>query len=189
MSKYTTVKKALEDNPEVVVIASKVQNYFPDRNGNHTQMPDFWVAPKSGLYTRDALQEFMESLVPLQPTMKLNSRVASMDDPCLLFGKLYFDEKIGESTVVTTHTMTDPEFIKLKGNTYTLNDQGVLVISNTADHLRRTVVSPYPNEQFAKDLLEEKVEGYYSARLSVLKHYESAFERPVTYLPGKSQVQ
>ena len=190
MSKFETVRKALESNPAVVVVDLKTENYFPNRHDYFTQTARFLVAPTVGLYTVDALQRFMHSLVPgLKPT-SVDAFYQSSDS--LEFGKLYFDEKIGEERVVTqvTHTMTDPEFTRkfevtgdnrLK-NIYGLNRQGVLVVDShrTVDHQRRTWVRPFPTEQFVRDLLEGRVDGEYSTRLSVLQQYEPNVPRRAT---------
>ena len=196
MSKLETVRKALEGNPEVVVVDLQTKNYFPGRDGHFTQTADFLVAPTVGLYTAEALQRFMHSLVPgLEPTTQ---DAFSQHKDTLEFGKLYFDEKIGEERVVTqvTHTMTDSELtraIEIMGkggieNIYGLNDQGMLVVNTdkTMDHLRRTWVSPFPTEQFVRDLLEERVDGLYSTTLSVLKRYKSnALQSASTLLLSK----
>jgi len=192
MSKLETVRKALEGNPEVVVVDLKTRNHFPGRDGYFTQTADFLVAPTVGLYTAEALQRFMHSLVSgLEPTTQ---DAFSQYKDTLEFGKLYFDEKIGEERVVTraAHTMTDSEFTSAiditEGgleNIYGLNDQGVLVINTgkTTDHLRRTWVSPFPTEQFVRDLLEGRIDNEYSTTLSVLNRYKSNVLQRTLTLP------
>lgn len=194
MSKFETVKKALETNPEVILVNMDLKNYFPERDGYFTQTADIYVAPKQGLFTGDELQEFMEGLIPgLKPTSV--DRFHQYNDS-LDFGKLYFDEKIGEERVVIkrTHTMTDPEFtstfdVKDNGleNVYGLNEQGILVIDTdkTEAHERRTWVRPFPTEKFAKDVLEGKIRSEYRTDLKELKNYQlNIIQKAANYFLG-----
>jgi hypothetical protein len=198
MSKYETVRKALEGNPEVAIVDLQTKNFFPGRNGYFTQTADFWVAPTVGLYNADDLQEFMHGLVPgLKPTMKDAFHQFKNE---LSFGKLYFDEKIGEERAVTqvTHTMTDQEFTNtfdVSGdgleNVYGLNEKGVLVVDSdrTVEHRRRTWVRPFPTATFARDVLEGKVDGEYRTSVSNIKRYEPGVLQRAARLIGAVRQQ
>ena len=118
MSKLSIVRQALETNPEVIIVDSQERNYLPDRSGFFCHTMDYWVAPKDGLYTAEELQDFMMSLVPegLQPTCKDDFRQYDKNSD-LEFGKLYFDEKVGEERKITKRilTLTDEELFNVAG--------------------------------------------------------------------------
>ncbi len=175
MSKLTIVRQSLETNPEVVMVHIGGTTDLPDRNGfclpslacHHVY---YWVAPKNGLYTADELQTFMMGLVPgLIPTKKDDFRYDKNSD--LEFGKLYFDEKVGEERIITKRTITltdeellsadvtDKELIKehMRETFGFVDGKRTIDADVTKEYMRRILVSPFPNEAFARDVLNEKL--------------------------------
>lgn len=172
MSKLTIVRQALETNPEVVIVNADVRNYLPDRNGFFCHTVSYWVAPKNGLYTADELQTFMMGLVPdLTPTQKDAFRQYDKNGD-LQFGKLYFDEKVGEERRTTKRilTLTDEELLNVAGF---VDGKQTIDEDVTEKYTRRTWVCPFPNEAFARDVLKGKLAfSQYCAKLSDLKKYQ-----------------
>ena len=168
MSKLTIVRQVLETNPEVVIVNTDERNHLPDRLGFcHTV--DYRIAPKNGLYTADELQEFMVSLVPegLEPTMK-DDFYQHGKGGLLNFGKLYFDEKIGEERITRICTLTDEELLNVSGFV-----DGRRTIEETHPYTRRTWVRPFPNERFIRDVLNGELEfSEYSVTSRVLEDYK-----------------
>jgi|SRR3989344_6426080 len=169
MSKLTVVRNSLEANPDVVIVRVNDIKYFPNRDGFWSQKVDYIVAPRKGLYTPDELQSFMMSLVPdgLVPTS-----VDSFQEygNTLRFGVLYFDEKVGKEE--RTLTLTDDELLNANiphfGNGKKI----------TEDLLRRTWVRPYPNEAFARDVVDGRLEfKRYETNSETLQKYERGLVR------------
>jgi hypothetical protein len=134
---------------------------------------DYWVAPKDGLYTAEELQDFMMGLVPegLQPTCKDDFRQYDKNS-YLSFGKLYFDEKVGEERRITKRilTLTDEELLNVAGF---VKGEQTIDKDVTQEYTRRTWVRPFPNESFARDVLDGKLEySEYQAKPSDLKRYQ-----------------
>lgn len=172
MSKLSIVRQALETNPEVIIVDSQERNYLPERSGFFCHTLDYWVAPKNGLYTAEELQGFMMGLVPnLKPTQQDDFRQYDKNSD-LAFGKLYFDEKVGEGRRITKRilTLTDEELLNVAGF---VNGEQTIDKDVTEEYTRRTWVRPFPNEAFARDVLDGKLEfSEYQARPSDLKRYQ-----------------
>ena len=71
MSKLSQVKKALEENSAITIIAIKDINYLPGKRGYFSHTIDFLVAPATGTVSKaEELQALIMSLVPeVEPTM------------------------------------------------------------------------------------------------------------------------
>jgi len=169
MSKLSIIRKSLEEDPEVVIAKVFERNYLPGRIGYWSHTMDFWVAPKNGLYTAGELQEFMLSLVPkgLGPTL-IDNFSQHGEKSVLDFGKLYFDEQIGEEKVTRTCTLTDKELLNVSGFV-----DGKTTIEETQPYVRRIWVKPFPDEAFVRYALEERrrvMEGERGGDIS-LEHY------------------
>lgn len=153
--KLAKVKQALNGNDDVVIVNAEEKIYLPERNGAWSHTVAFWVAPKRGLYTADELQNFMMKLIPnLEPSSKDDFK----EDPYkITFGRLYFDEKIGEERVTTKRviTLTDKHLFDVAcgfpGGKKTIETDEVF------DYRRRVWVRLYPNERFARDVLDGKL--------------------------------
>lgn len=190
ISKFKIVKKALEENPQVIIVDLKLESSFPRRIGYVTQTANFSIAPSMGLYTANELQEFMQGLIPGLKPYAQGDFFQADEIKELHFGYVGFEEKIGEERIESTHVMTDPEFTQTfdygKGleNVYGLDEEGILVRRKVIDHLRRTWVNLYPNEQFAKDLLEGKIDSTHKDRtkLGFLEKYKVSGARKTAAL-------
>ncbi len=157
--KLDVIGKALESNPNVIVVDAKTVNsgilleYSPNFKG-FIQTVDFRIAPRSGLYAARELQAFMESLFPyLNPTIQENFSPYGM---WLKLGKLYFDEIIAKMTVDTEIELliseTDGEILKLLG----LMEGSSLWGKKTENqYARRIWVKPFPNEELARASLKD----------------------------------
>ena len=152
MSKLSQVRKALQDNPNITIVAAKEINYLPNKHGYFSHTVDFFVAPKNGtLSTGEELQALMMSLIPgIKPTSVDNFH--DYGDSMSL-GKLYFDENIGIKNVKIVLTDEDMfssiDFV-----------DGKLEQSEKIE--RRAWVRLYPNIQTA--VLAEKGENQCSIR-------------------------
>lgn len=153
--KLAKVKRALNSNNDVVIVNVEEKIHLPERDGFWSHTVDFWVAPKKGLYTADELQNFMIKLIPdLEPSSKDDFR----EDPYrITFGKLYFDEKIGEERVTTKRviTLTDEKLFDLAGGFP--DGKKTIETNEVFDYKRRIWVRLYPNEKFARDVLDGKL--------------------------------
>ena len=172
MSKLSVVRETLEKNPGVVIVHTDKKVYLPDKNGFFCHTIDYWVAPKDGLYTAKELQRFMLGLIPNLPPTSKDDFVQWKKDGELQFGKLYFDEKVGEERTITKRilVLTDEEL--LDANRFV---GGKLIIDKdvTEDYVRRTWVRPFPNEAFAMDVLNGKLRNYeYGANQNILRRYK-----------------
>lgn len=161
------IRKALEANPKIVIVTVKeksyLPNYSPGRDGKWSHVVDFWVAPKEGLYEYYKLQEFMLDLIPdLAPTSQENFQKRILDEDSnwpMGFGSLYFDEKIGEERVIRDSILTlrDEDMLNIEG----LVDGAIKIHSDKIrECLRRTIVSPFPDERLARDELQGKSRIY-----------------------------
>jgi len=156
MSKLTLIRHTLEKNPNVTIVHVDEKNYLPERYMRFSHTVDFWIAPKTGLYTADELQDFMMELVPegLKPTTVNNFRQYNGD---LSFGRLYFDEKIGEERTITKKilTLSDEELLNVAG--FVDGKRASIDTEVTEEYRRSTSVRPFPNEAFIGDLLKGKL--------------------------------
>lgn len=146
MTKLAVVRSALAAHPSAVIVAERIVNYLPDCDRAWGATADFFVAPKTGLYTAAALQAFMLSLIPgLEPTSTLDFTESGNS---LEFGRLTFDEVIGRVSCRREITLSDrdlfstPEFA-----------DGKLVIAKTSDIARRTWVNLFPDVETAEGAL------------------------------------
>ncbi len=141
---------------------------------------DFLVAPKRGLYTVSKLDRFMMGLVPQLEYSAIDYFSQHDSNSHLKFGKLYFDEKIGDIKTTKVITLTDTN---LNGNVeifsdkdpineYSFDDDGNSVIEGIEDLNRRIWVSVYPCEDFIKDLIAGKLDYQeYETDVSTLNKY------------------
>ena len=144
MSLFQTVQEALSKNQTVTVIDTIVRTYLPYKVGYFSQTVDIFVASKKDIFSAEKLQALMLELVPgVEPTQKDDFHEY---DGALTFGKLYFDEKIGEATTLTEHTITDPDLIKDGVAGYT---NGKYSAFKAEDLNRRTWVRLFPNKRTA----------------------------------------
>ncbi len=165
MSKLAIVRQALETNPEVVIVTVQERNYLPDRDGYWSHTMDFFVAPTKGIYTADGLQDFMMGLIPdLKPTCTDRFWQGSES---LEFGKLYFDEKIGNEQITRICTLADQELLNASGFM-----DGKRKIEETEDYQRRTWVRLFPDQKIAADILEGKLDGEYHINMDHLRMYQ-----------------
>ena len=166
MSKLTIVRQALETNPDVTIVNVDER----DEYGYFSHMVDFWVAPRNGLYTSDELQVFMMRLVPdLEPTLKDNFIQYSDALKTLRIGKLYFDEKVDEDKVAGISTSTDERLLNVFEFVRFVNGERTIV--EAGDYSRRTLVRPFPNEAYTRDVLDGKLSDYWT-NLRDLERYQ-----------------
>ncbi len=174
MSKLSIIRQALETNPGVVIVNTKKRNYLPyssNRKDFFCHIIDYLVAPKKGLYTADELQEFMNRLVPdLKPTSQIDFRQYDKNSD-LKFGALYFDEKVGRERRITKRIirLNDEELLNVDGF---VNGEKTIDKDVNIDYIRRTSVNPFPNEEFARDYLDGKLEIILGVRQGTLKKYQ-----------------
>ncbi len=115
MSKLAQVRKALQENPKIIIVSATEENYLSNGPGypwGHTV--DFYVAPKTnGIYSVQELQTLMASLIPgLEPTSKDDFQESKRE---IEFGKLYFDEDIGTEIVHREVVLTDADVLSSAG--------------------------------------------------------------------------
>jgi hypothetical protein len=139
MSKLSQVKKALQNNPDITIVATKEINHLPDKDGFFSHTVDFYVAPKNGtVSTAEELQALMMSLVPEIKPSSID-KFRDLSDSIEL-GKLYFDECIGIKNVKIV--LTDEDMFNV----------GSFVdgkLDRTEKIERRVWVRLYPNIQIA----------------------------------------
>ena len=179
-TKLAAVRSALRENPNVVLVGTRTENYLPGREGYFSHTVDFYAAPKVGIYSADELQKFMMHLLPgVEPTCKDNFGESGSE---LRFGKLYFDEKIGEERITRICTITDRELL---GTIEIVEGQvingyvpkidlktGQVTLTSTQDYTRRTWVRIYPNEQLARDVFEGKIDAEHYIYSTDLRSYQ-----------------
>ena len=151
MTKIDTIRKALKSNPKVIRLSilgslEEGNTYTPLSSPSYNV--SFYVAPRGGLYTAKDLDEFMTRLVPgLEPTT-----VESFEN-CpkgLLFGNIYFSEKIGEEKKIIT--ITDEEALsKIEELT---NRKRTL--EKVIDHKRKIGIEVFPDENMFNDIVDYK---------------------------------
>ena len=179
-TKLAAIRSALRENPDVVIVGTITNNYLPGRKGFFSHTVDFCVAPRVGLYRADELQTFMMHLLPgVEPTQKTNFEESRGE---LRFGKLYFDEKIGEEKTTRVCTLTDRELLGtieivegqvINGYVPKIDlETGQLTLTSTEDYTRRTWVRIYPDEQLTRDVFERKIDAEYSIDLTDLRSYQ-----------------
>ena len=176
MSKLSLVRQALEHNPRVLIGKVMEKNHLPRRDGYWSHTVDFLVAPHGGLYTAAELQEFMMSLVPqgLETTC-LDSFHDYPDLSAMNFGKLYFDEDIGNEEITRVCTITDPDLLNEGGFV-----NGKRTIQEEKPYQRRTWIRPFPNLKIIKDALEGKLRSEYYIDREDLERYKSKSPKPVS---------
>lgn len=101
MSKFAQVKKALQDNPDIVIVGIHQENYLPDRSARYENcgyIVDIVVAPKAGSKdTAKELQEFMIKLASgTKPTVVTNFWDAGY---MIGLGNILYCEDIGTETI------------------------------------------------------------------------------------------
>ncbi len=146
MSKLNQVRKALQDNQNIVILGAPEHNYLPTRAGYWSHTVDFFIAPKSGIYTAKELQSFITSLTPgLEPTTIDNFYESEQE---LRFGVLYFDEDIGTESIRREVVLTDQDMFASSGFV-----SGKRIIEHVEKVQRRTWVRLFPNANVAATVL------------------------------------
>jgi len=120
-----------------------------DHLSGWSHVADYWVAPRSGLYTASHLQDLLMSLVPaVQPTHHDRFRYQY---GALFLGRLYFDE------VFPQHEAEGPcvHYHSISAERHSLG----LRIERGAetDHSHRIFVNLVPDERMARDILRGKL--------------------------------
>lgn len=151
MTKLEQVRKALQENPDIVIVGAPEFNYLPGRSSYWSHTVDFYLAPRNtGVYEAKELQSMMKSLIPeLTPTTVDDFRDGGKGGS-LSFGKLYFDEEIGTETVRRELVLSD---LTIAPDNFV---EGKLVIDGTEAIRRRTWVRLYPNILIAAEALQDK---------------------------------
>ena len=154
MSKLSAIELSLKRNRNVIIVGRIREDYLGHNiNWDRGYNVSYDVVPKSGLYTAEELQNFMMGLVPkgLEPTSKEDFSIND-EDGKLMFGYLYFVEKIGETTITKKGLITltdeklidDPDFFyKKRTFEYT---------APTIPIPRNIYVNVFPSESFVKDI-------------------------------------
>lgn len=143
MSLLSTVRTGLQSNTNIQIVSVREANHFPDPREYWSHIVSFYVAPTTGIYEIRELMEFMNLLIPGLPPTSIDPFEESKTS--LTFGKLYFDEKIGEESVIRKITISDPDF--------PLPDAvagGGAILQENRDLFRRIFVQLYPNMQIAR---------------------------------------
>ncbi len=116
MSKLRKVRDALEGNPEIKIVKVFEKNYLPGNTLYWTAWAytvDFFIAPIEGIFSAEKLQKLMLSLVK-EPKETMKDDFEE-DKTTLRFGKLYFDEIIGEKKIREETSITDTDIILSSG--------------------------------------------------------------------------
>lgn len=173
MSKLKIVREALETNPDIVIANIDIRIHLPNPVGYFCHTIDYWVAPKKGLYEVDDLQAFMMGLIPrgLEPTsIDYFHQYDKKSD--LVFGKLYFDESVGEQRTITKRILTlyDEELFDSEGF---VDGKRVIDEDKIEEYKRRIWVYPFPSKTFVRDVLSKKLEfGNFRATPKELEEYK-----------------
>jgi len=164
MSKMLVVRNALFSNPNIVVIDIQANCFIPSYYcSSWSETVSFVVAPKKGVYDREKLQEMMLQLVPgLEPDAKDDFYAW---DTGMKFGKLYFDEQIGEEKIRREIVITDESLLAKPPEEFF---GGKRVIETTKILQRRSWVYLYPNAKIALGAVHEG-KNQYQIDLSELK--------------------
>lgn len=174
MSKLSIVQKALETNTEAIIVNTQEGNYSSGKIGFFCNTVDYWIAPKKGLYEAEKLQKFMIGLIPnLKPDQQDNFRQDNKRG-YLELGKLYFDEKIGKEKTNVERIFhvngKDKENFNLPES---VNGKQTIKKNVNEDYKRRIWVRLFPDEAFAKDILNGKlIDSVYRVKSSDLKKYK-----------------
>jgi len=148
MSKLKEIMKKLQENKEITVIDIETKNYHPERDGFWSETCNIIIAPNTSIFDAKKLQEFMMNLVPtLEPTQV--SEFYSYPSE-LYFGKLFFDEDIGNERVIKIFTITDEDYRQRADFTMGELKRGKHIIDRTKSLRRRTWVNPYPCREIAR---------------------------------------
>ncbi len=143
-TKAETVQETLANDDRIVVHAVVDRNLLPYRDGYWSHTLDIIVYPKQGLYTAAELQILMESLIPDGLVTSAMDRFREGDTE-LEFGKLYFDENIGQIVTKKELTLTDEALFSTEGFT-----EGKMTVTQTENLQRRTWVRLYPDHTVAE---------------------------------------
>lgn len=144
MSKLQIVRKALFSNADITVIDIKTENYLPYDHNGWSETISIVVAPKKGIYDPGKLQELMLQLIQgLEPTCKDDFHSCGKD---IRFGRLYFDETIGEEKIHREVVIADNDLLLKPLDGFT---EGKCVTDETHELRRRTWVRLYPNGRIA----------------------------------------
>lgn len=153
MSKLSVIENALRENQSIFFIMLE-SNYVLKKSPDHdlAHLINFCVAPKSGIYEADDLQEFLISLIPKntdpEPISSINSFSERQEegfwgsDNEIEFGYLTFNEIIGEEITRITLTEENTYLVKdFSGDNRTIEKKRPLE--------RRIFVRLFPNFQIA----------------------------------------
>ncbi len=140
-TKFSQVKKALKNNQNItfgIVLSEHLSTEFTC----YSQIIYCHVAPVKGTFDAKKLQGLMISLFPgIKPTRIDNFHE---DRDTLYFGRICFEEFIGEEHLIRTIALTDTDIL--------LKDfiNGELKIERRNRVLRRIIVKVFPNAKIAK---------------------------------------
>ena len=119
-----------------------------------SHVADYWVAPRSGLYTTSLLQDLLMSLVPaVQPTHQDPFRY---QHGALSLGRIYFDEVFPqqEAEGQCAHYRSIPvSSLPVQMDSLGLRIQR----GEETDHSHRIFVNLIPDERMARDILRGKL--------------------------------
>ena len=149
MSKLEIVRKALEENPLIIIAGVEDRNYLPGKSGYWSHTINFFIAPKNPIYSIRRLQEFLSNLIPVSLVIPTQDDEFRDEGPFLSFGKLYYDEDIGTETIQHEIKLTEEGLIPPEKL-----ENGKLVLNRTERIQRRTWVSLYPNFDLAKNAID-----------------------------------
>ncbi|OGH68696.1 MAG: hypothetical protein A3I29_04885 [Candidatus Magasanikbacteria bacterium RIFCSPLOWO2_02_FULL_44_11] len=144
MSKLREIRQALKGYFNIVIVGDKEINYLPDRNEHFGQLVNIFVAARTGLYRASELQALMFTLIPTVAPTRFDNFSEERND--LKFGKLYFDEEIGEESLYRNITLSDDDLRQTNGFV-----DGKMEINKKIKLERRTLVRLYPNPAIAKN--------------------------------------
>lgn len=170
MSKLAEIKKHLANNPDLVIVQTRDNNYLPGKKNGWSHEVELFISPKNGLYSADELQEFLTSLIP---NIETNDEVKfNQGEHILTFGRLYFLEEVGNKTVHADITLTEeaaltcPDFVDGKIS-FDLNEK-----------LYRSIcIRLFPNLKVAKIAITGSVKSQIQISNTDLKRSKSLLRR------------
>lgn len=150
-SKLSQIGRTLENNPEIifeVIPSGRLSSEFTC----FSQVVYFFVAPKTEMNKAKELQKFMMSLIPdLKPTRRENFHE---DGKNIYFGKICFEEIIGQESFSHTIILTDTEMLSPEHFV-----DGKQTIRRVNPVRRQIIVKVFPNARIAKRALAGGDEG------------------------------
>ena len=154
MSILGDVRRALEENPDIVVYVREGE-YNPEAGVSHYVR--FFIAPRNPLYNGYKLEKFMDTLDFGGHGYGENRSNPYRSLGAFCSGGFSFDETIGEETVKTIRevAMTDDEARRLPGF---VDGKKIIAEEKRAEKTRRIFVHVYPSEAIASDAADGKID-------------------------------